>query len=45
MNNDVKVMICGKEFRLRTDMVDKANEMMEKAGMISRRITVEDLLP
>ena len=34
-----------KEFRLRPDMVDKANEMLEKAGMVSRRITVEDLLP
>ena len=34
-----------KEFRLRPDMVDKANEMMEQAGMISRRITCEDLLP
>ena len=34
-----------KEFRLRPDMVDKANEMLEKAGMISRRITLEDLLP
>ena len=34
-----------KEFRLRPDMVDKANEMLQKAGMVSRRITVEDLLP
>ena len=34
-----------KEFRLRSDMVDKANEMLEKAGMVTRRITVEDLLP
>ncbi len=34
-----------KEFRLRPDMVDKANEMLEKAGLISRRITLEDLLP
>ena len=34
-----------KEFRLRPDMVDKANEMLQKAGMVSRRITVEDLRP
>ena len=34
-----------KEFRLRPDMVDKADEMMEKAGMLKRKITCEDLLP
>ena len=34
-----------KEFRLRPDMVEKANEMLEKAGMTTRRITLEDLLP
>ena len=34
-----------KEFRLRPDMVDKANEMLQKAGMTTRRITLEDLLP
>lgn len=34
-----------KEFRLRPDMVDKADEMMEKTGMLTRRITCEDLLP
>jgi len=34
-----------KEFRLRPDMVDKADDMLEKAGMLKRRITCEDLLP
>ena len=34
-----------REFRLRPDMVDKACQMMEKAGVLTRKITCEDLLP
>ena len=34
-----------REFRLRPDMVDNADEMLEKAGMLTRRITCKDLLP
>ena len=34
-----------REFRLRPDMVDTADRMMEAAGTLTRKITLEDLLP
>lgn len=34
-----------REFRLRPDMLDKANDLLLRAGMIRRRITMEELLP
>ena len=34
-----------REFRLRPDMVDKANEMMLQAGVIREPITYEKLMP
>ena len=32
------------EFRLRPDMVDKANELMQEGGMLKKKIAYEDLL-
>ncbi len=34
-----------REFRLRPDMVEKADDLLLRSGMIQRRITMEDLLP
>lgn len=34
-----------REFRLRPDMVAKANEMMQQAGLIQEPVTYEELMP
>lgn len=34
-----------REFRLLPDMVDKANDMMLRAGLIKRKISLDELLP
>ena len=34
-----------RAFRIRPDMVEKADDMLLRAGRISRKITLEDLLP
>ena len=34
-----------RAFRLRTDMVEKASQLMSKAGMLKRTVKYEDLMP